>query len=231
MARHPKTLARMDCRVDHLIAQFSACLNAFEALGFKPKSLASHQECITMRKRCESVADLLDNPRFFDELHQTLAAWGMNRNTARLVSPTAMQASFQAQTDRIAALEHRCLLGLSADRMPGIADDLWDIIEGIKVGTQATKIVAGTKALHHVLPHLLPPMDRRYTLRFFYHGACYDSAGERAGFAEMLPHFHRIATACRAEIEKRLNPQTWHTSPTKVIDNAIIGYVSRYLLP
>ena len=32
----------------------------------------------------------------------------------------------------------------------------------------AAQIVANSKALHHLLPALVPPIDREYTFRFFY---------------------------------------------------------------
>jgi hypothetical protein len=41
------------------------------------------------------------------------------------------------------------------------------VIARIKVSTSRTQIVAGSKFLHHVLPDLVPPIDRRYTFRFF----------------------------------------------------------------
>jgi len=42
----------------------------------------------------------------------------------------------------------------------------------------------------------------------------------------MYPQFRQIAVACKGAIDKRLaQPTEWDTSTTKVIDNAIVGYV------
>jgi len=54
--------------------------------------------------------------------------------------------------------ERRCLGGSAT---------AWEVIAHIKVSTSRTQIVAGSKMLHHLLPDLIPPIDRRYTFRFF----------------------------------------------------------------
>lgn len=46
----------------------------------------------------------------------------------------------------------------------------------------------------------------------------------RLAFLEMYPHFHRIAAACREQIQSRLR-NGMNTSTTKAIDNAIVGWV------
>jgi hypothetical protein len=48
-----------------------------------------------------------------------------------------------------------------------LAPKLWDIVAHLKVSTSETQIVAGSKALHHALPDLVPPIDRQCTFRFF----------------------------------------------------------------
>jgi hypothetical protein len=89
------------------------------------------------------------------------------------------------------------------------------------------KIVAGSKALHHVLPELVPPIDREYTLRFFFHTTNLPHREELA-FRTVYPCFWKIATSCRKEIECRLG-RGMNTSITKVIDNAVVGYGLRHL--
>ena len=83
--------------------------------------------------------------------------------------------------------------------------------------------MAGSKALHHVLPELVPPIDREYTLQFFYDNKMLQR-GERQTFAEIFPQFHRILQSCKDEIQRRLR-SGMNTSSTKVVDNAIVGYV------
>jgi hypothetical protein len=86
--------------------------------------------------------------------------------------------------------------------------------------------VANSKALHHLLPDLVPPIDRNYTLNFFL-GRPYIRHGRDADyFMTLFPLFRQIAVSCQAAIQARIMdpPVRMNTSVTKVIDNAILGF-------
>ena len=88
-----------------------------------------------------------------------------------------------------------------------------------------SEIVAGTKALHHVLPDLILPIDRQYTFRFFT-GQKQVPSGDQRAFLECFPHLAEIGRRCRGAIEiamHRSGPMA--TGTAKVIDNAIIGFM------
>jgi hypothetical protein len=95
------------------------------------------------------------------------------------------------------------------------------------VGIGSTKIVAGSKTVHHILPELVPPIDREYTVQFFLHHKTFPGGDEKA-FRLMYPKFVSIAECCDAEIKSVLG-SGMNTSSTKVIDNAIVGYVVRHI--
>jgi hypothetical protein len=78
--------------------------------------------------------------------------------------------------------------------------------------------VAGSNALHHVPPELVPPVGREYTLQFFYDHKMLQS-GECQTFTEIFPKFHRILWSCKEEIRRRLR-SAMNISSTKVMDNA-----------
>lgn len=65
--------------------------------------------------------------------------------------------------------------------------------------------------------------DREYTIRFFFHHKTL-SQGDEVAFREIYPRFHRIAVECRGQIQGRIG-RGMNTSATKVIDNAIVGFV------
>jgi hypothetical protein len=56
---------------------------------------------------------------------------------------------------------------LDPDAARQAAHIAWQVIAAIKVSTSRTQIVAGSKMLHHLLPELIPPIDRQYTSSFF----------------------------------------------------------------
>lgn len=101
----------------------------------------------------------------------------------------------------------------------------WQVIAAIRASTSDTQIVAGTKTLHHVLPDLIPPIDRQYTFRFFT-GQKLVPSGDQRAFLEWFPYLAEIGRRCRDAIESAMNrggPMA--TGAAKVIDNAIIGFM------
>jgi hypothetical protein len=79
--------------------------------------------------------------------------------------------------------------------------------------------------LHHLLPDLIPPIDRQYTFRFFT-GQKAVPAGDRQAFLEWFPYFAEIGSRCRSPIEAAMRQGTpMSDGRAKVIDNAIIGFM------
>ncbi len=118
---------------------------------------------------------------------------------------------------------------IPSDKIESITQSLWDVIDNLQIGKGETKIVAGSKALHHLLPNLVPPIDSEYTLKFFYdnRGTALNQ-GDSTAFREIYPHFHKIASTCSNAIGKHIG-HGMNTSKTKVIDNAIVGFVLKEL--
>lgn len=101
---------------------------------------------------------------------------------------------------------------------------LWTVIEKLQVGQQGTRLVVNTKAVHHPLPDLVPPMDRTYTFWFLYDFPdVVNHRSEKSVFSEIWPVLVRIARA-KADLAPLYIGRGMHTSIPKMIDNAIIGY-------
>lgn len=102
----------------------------------------------------------------------------------------------------------------------------WEVVAHIKVSASQTQIVAGSKYLHHVLPDLIPPIDRRYTFRFFTDRQRVRS--DRAAFLDWLPKLAKIAAVCRDPIIEAIDRGGFMaTSEAKVVDNAIMGFMQQ----
>jgi hypothetical protein len=121
----------------------------------------------------------------------------------------------------IAAME---TFQIDADDLPdATAERLWTIIASLGVVDNKAKIVAGTKTLHHLLPDLVPPMDRAWTGRFFgLHAPEWQDGSQRHTFIRMFREFSAIARA--AHPQRYVTGEGWRTSRTKILDNAMIGY-------
>ena len=108
-----------------------------------------------------------------------------------------------------------------------IAGQLWNLIDMLGITETQSRLVAGTKALHHVLPDLVPPMDRAYTAAFFGWSPQRLQGREAAFFALAFPVYANIAERARAE---RYASGGWNSSISKVVDNAVVGYCKHYRL-
>jgi len=229
--RREHTIRRMEERVELLIGKFDYYVQAFNERGlFTGPSLYFHLKTLETLHKYSRPSEALGDESFFDYLYATLTAWGLHRMgpvAAKLVNLEEMKKSFRSQEQGLHDLEFLRITDISERSVTSIVSKLWVILHGLKVSISRTKIVANSKALHHVLPDLMPPVDRQYTLRFFYNHTTLNEADE-AVFREIYPCFRRIALACKANILDHLG-SGMNTSQTKVIDNAIIGFVLKEL--
>lgn len=90
------------------------------------------------------------------------------------------------------------------------------------------RLVSGTKTLHLLLPDLMVPVDRQCwgAFLFRYYNSGYEvGADEQETLRIAFATSHTIAE--KAAPEKYVHTDSRHTTPTKVIDNAVIGFVRR----
>lgn len=224
-----RRIDRARSNVDALIASFLDCVNRFErSRAFSGPSLYFHERAIDQRRAHPDAASLLADTQFMEYVYAVLPAWGMHRmgkQRAKVVDFTLMVDSLRAMAEPIQALWNRSITSVGVNEVEDVGDLVWNIIAGLQVSQSETRIVAGSKALHHVLPDLVPPIDRQYTFRFFT-GQKGVQHGEAAAFAEWFPYLCEIGRVCRAEIElvvKRGGLMA--TGSAKVIDNAVIGFM------
>lgn len=227
MGRHEETIRRTQQRVSDLIELFDSYCDAFDAAGlFTGPSLYFHFKTLALLRQHRSPSDALKNESYLESLYATLTAWGLHRmgpRGAKLVDFPTMTDSLRALEQQISSLSDFTICGLTPEQVDSVSEQVWNVISGLKVGEGETKIVAGSKALHHILPELVPPIDREYTIRFFFHNKNLYQ-GDHKAFVEVFSHFHQIAKQCRDKIEAQIG-RGMNTSPIKVIDNAIVGFV------
>jgi hypothetical protein len=220
---------RARSNVDALIADFSRFVLRFEeSNAFPGPSVYFHDRAIERRRRYASVSDLMPDEQFFEYVYAVLPSWGMHRmgkQAAKVGDFDAMVDSFRVQERAIGELWDLDIRALPDHDGDAVADMVWSVLGCLKVSTSGTRIVAGSKALHHVLPQLVPPIDRQYTFQFFTGQKAVSSGDERA-FREWFPYFAEIGRRTKADIGGALDRGGFMaTGPAKVIDNAIIGFM------
>lgn len=217
----------MNARVERLCDGFSHYLAFFEKSDrFSGPSLYFHHRTIDRLREHQVFTDVSEDGLFFEYLYATLTAWGPHRmgpGGAKLVDFNTLVESICSQKGEIGGLHDLHLSSLPDERTPEVTDRLSAILDKLSVSATETKLVANSKALHHLLPDLIPPIDRTYTLRFFFNNTTIDGRDEQL-FRTMYPLFANIAHRTKREIEGAIG-RKFHTSETKVIDNAIVGFV------
>jgi hypothetical protein len=226
--RRTRRSERARQNVEALVASFSTYVSVFEASeAFRGPSLYFHERALERRQMHGDVASLFKDERFFEYVYAVLPAWGMHRmgmQRAKVGTFNVMVQSFRACRSDIERLWTRSITAVAADEALAVAEDLWSIISRLRVSTSGTRIVAGSKALHHVLPELVPPIDRQYTFRFFTGQK--SVTDERGAFLEWFPYFCRIGRECEPAIDAVLARRGFMaTGPAKTIDNAIMGFM------
>jgi hypothetical protein len=216
----------MDGKVQALVSGFPDFVRTFEASGrFTGPSVHLHNRAISLRRRLGSALLAVESDEFVELLYATLTAWGMHRmgpGNTKLREFDEFTTSLRRQRDAIAALDGLSLSQLSCFELEVATHQVWQVIETLNVSIAGVRIVANSKTLHHLVPDLVPPIDRSYTYKSFYDRMML-SIPEKDAFREMFTRFHLIAARASGSISKLLGAG-WNTSTTKVVDNALVGY-------
>jgi len=206
-----------------LIRDFSGLLEYYdqEVPFDRSGQYATHRRTIDLRLAAGSVEAALEQDPFLQSLYATLQAWGIGSRASRLVPFARFASVLRSWSPAFTELDGLLIDDRDMDA-DVIRDRLWVLVEQVEVVENQARIVALSKTIHHLLPDLLPPIDRMYTQAFFgFHPAEFQYQQERV-FRTIWDHFVEIATAVDPS---RYVGEGWRTSRTKVIDNAVVAYV------
>ena len=148
---------------------------------------------------------------FLESLYVTLASRGMHRigpQPAKLRDFESFSEGFLRHRDNIRALENTILADVADAAVEDLIARLWTIVSGLRVSPSDTQIVAGSKALHHVLPELVPPIDREYTDPVFLRL----QAALSGSFRTIVGQFRTIACAADASLTSFCKAQPARTA-------------------
>lgn len=231
MNRREATLDRIRERIESLCSSFDIYIETFNKLNlFSGPSLYFHFRTLDRLNEFREISSALNDNLYLEYLYATLTSWGMHRmgpGGAKLVKFDEFADSIRTQINALQSLEKLRLSELSKEKIGKNVNSLWEVMNNISVSASKTKLVANSKTLHHILPNLMPPIDREYTLRFFFNNKTIHKQDELL-FREIFPLFHEIGIICKNQINSHIGTG-FHTSFTKVIDNAIVGFVLKEL--
>jgi len=226
-------------RIDRLTKSkdlFKRYIEQFYKRGLKfPHSSYYFHKRVLERINTVKFINLFENNLFLELVYATLSTWGLDRldGKARLEKFIIFRESVLENLDLLTELSQAKLEELEVNETSNIEQNLTTLFANLKVMESKSKLVGISKTLHHLLPNLVLPIDRRYTLNFFYEEKFKNSVqirgDERETFLEIFRSSHYISR--KLTLNKKDLTDTWDTSIPKLIDNAIIGFVELELNP
>ena len=162
---------------------------------------------------------------FIELVYVTLCAWNMNSRGAKLADFESFKESLRAHKDNFMRLSNIRLEELTAEQLAEIlsGDGRALFLNLTLVADTKPRLVTYSKALHFFVPNLFMPIDRTYTLKYFYDNFNVPTNIERQfdRLSEVLEESRRLATSVRLT---QFIDTVWNANIPKTIDNIIIGY-------
>jgi hypothetical protein len=134
---------------------------------FGGPSVYFHQQAIQAQKNA------FLGERHVEMIYATLASWGMHRmgdpeeTKAKMVEFGGFRDSILVFRNELQNLHHCRIENETSGSFMACLEQLRTVYMGLRVSISNSTLVAHAKTLAHILPHLLPPIDRQYTVRFF----------------------------------------------------------------
>jgi len=161
---------------------------------------------------------------FLQRVYDMLVAFKMNSQAARLSTPADFIKSIKEHADTIQSLV-KVKLEKVKESDSGLIDTVDFLFDNLELVQTKSPLVTFSKAMHFLLPDLFMPVDRRYTIRFFY--GQHTPANQKACFLQVFEQYrqfaHQYCEVLKALVDK---DSRWNRNVPKVIDNIIIAYVS-----
>jgi len=214
---------RISANVNDLINDFANYLAIFSRNPPFQRygQLEYHQTTIEYRNKASSAIGAINDYSFVNYLYKTLNSWGIGSRGSVLIPFPEFTRELQSKSSLIGSLDGVQINDPKINTRI-LTDDLWYLFDSLKIVRNDAKLVACSKTLHHILPDLVVPMDRAYTRRFFcWHGPEFQKS-QKKFLSLAIENFAKIA---RFTDPSQYVGTRWNTSQTKVIDNAIVGFL------
>jgi len=197
----------------------------YKAETFHGPSLYFHQRALETRQNPSSMTHL-------EYVYATLSSWGMHRmgpGGSKMQRFKTFHSSIQSLQIRIAEAQNFNLRKMSDHNWATIEE----IFKGIKVMASGTSLVGNSKVMHHMLPNIVPPIDREYTLQYLRGNKNIknDLSYEWQLMKEIIANFFMPIVLDAEFVLKgsgwmmKNEVYPWDTSILKIVDNLLIGSV------
>jgi hypothetical protein len=189
--------------------------------AFGGPSIYFHREAIK-----EISVDFLGK-RHIDMIYAMLPSWGMHRMGEKSKTKVIDFDQFIAQIDSIKPE----LIKLKNKHISEVTvNEILELLVNLHISVSNAFLVSSSKVLHHIIPNLISPIDRQYSIRFMmqkkgnFDNSTINLDYEHA-YAEMfLSSMFSFIKKNENIIKKKIN-SNFNTSITKIFDNLLMVYV------
>jgi len=163
---------------------------------------------------------------FVELVYTTLIAWNMNQRAAKLSGfEEAFKKSLFENKEKIQSLEKYRLEEL--DSIEPLEKSIIDLFENLNLVDEGKpKLVTFSKTLHFFLPNLLMPIDRAYTILFFYNRYNFTKNEQIKIYLDVFEQFRQFAKEYGNSDVFKDYSKRWNKNIPKMIDNIIIAHIS-----
>lgn len=216
-------MAQYQSKVDDILSNAERYHLAYYTVEtFRGPSLYFHKRSLETRHS-------VDFELYLEYIYATLASWGMHKG-----GRGGKMQTFEVFKQSVEAIKKE-ILEAETINYHCVVDDNWCLLErifrSVRIMESRTSIVGNSKVMAHMIPNIVPPIDRTYTLKYLRRNT-YIRNGldfEWTLMKEIISDFF-IPVACEKQFmdkaERWISNQPqypWDTSIFKVIDNLVIG--------
>lgn len=198
---------------------------------FSGPSVYFYGEVVKLVRSVATLSELASNDRLFELAYAALTSWGMHRMGERVATKLTEFSTFRHAVrgliEPAAVLSNRRITDLNEVETGIVTERLAPLVTRPGISASGSPLVANAKMLHFLLPDLVPPIDRRYTGRFFYglNAGLGLPGGSSSVFRFVFPHLAWLAGRHTEEIRGATRRSYLCQGEAKVLDNAIVGYM------
>ena len=214
-------------RINNLVDNFNNYLNIFsERNQLCGPSIYFHNRIMGILR--ETTLSSLQNQLWFSEyIYAVLVSWGMHRmdRGAQLKDFPVFHSVITNFIQNLIPISHLSITELTENNITSIIN----LFEENSVMHSIPKLAGNSKALHHILPNIIPPIDGNYTIKFFNLRNRRRGQGNNAKMIDESNNFEFIIK----KYQHIINTINWNeihyngemnATRIKLVDNAIIGY-------
>lgn len=200
-------------------------LNSFKNRWYK--GIRDHEKVLRQIRKEKEISKLVIQDSFLQDVYNVLKSFGMGSRSAKIKNLQEFKNTILQNKDEIIFLSQYELENLSIQDFESLKEPALKLFKSMEIMESHARLVGFSKTMAHLVPDLIPPIDRQKIHLFFYgHTNLPHEVGSEANrFWEILSYFFEI---CK---EVKISKNNWklegfNSSVPKIIDNAIWGFMS-----